>query len=214
MSTDPLEALVTESDPDDDGRRSSRGRRGRTVLGAAIGVGAAFVILAVVLATRLGDGPPGYQGTALLGDPVPALELPTLEGDETLALGGQRGDALIVNFFNSWCVPCKEEEPALKAFYERHRDDPDFAFVGIVRDDTERAIRDWARDRAIQWPVLLDPGARASVEFATQGQPETFAITPDGVVAAIHRGAATTDDLEALLAIARGDAGTETGAAP
>lgn len=189
-------------------------RRGRTVLAAAIGAGAVFVILAVVLATRLGAGPPSYQGTALLGDPVPALELPTLDGEGTFALGGQRGDALIVNFFNSWCIPCREEEPALQAFHERHRDDPDFAFVGIVRDDTERAIRDWVRDRAIRWPVLLDPGARASVEFATQGQPETFAITPDGVVAAVHRGAATTDDLEALLAIARGDRSAEASAAP
>lgn len=188
-------------------------RKGRTVLAAALGVGAAFLVLAVVLATRLGDGPPNYQGTALLGDPVPALELPTLDGDGTFALGGQEGDALIVNFFNSWCIPCREEEPALQAFYERHRDDPDFEFVGIVRDDTERAIRDWVRDQRTPWPVLLDPGARASVEFATQGQPETFAITPDGVVAAIHRGAATTDDLEALLAIARGDRSVDGSAA-
>lgn len=189
-------------------------RQGRTVLAAAAGAGAVFLVLAVVLASRLGAGPPSYQGTALLGDPVPALELPTLDGEGTFALGGQEGDALIVNFFNSWCVPCREEEPALQAFYERHRDDPDFEFVGIVRDDTERAIRDWVRDQGTPWPVLLDPGARASVEFATQGQPETFAITPAGVVAAVHRGAATTDDLEALLAIARGERSAEASAAP
>lgn len=189
-------------------------RKGRTVLAAAAGAGAVFLVLAVVLASRLGAGPPNYQGTALLGDPVPALELPTLDGGGTFALAGQRGDALIVNFFNSWCIPCREEEPALQAFYERHRDDPDFEFVGIVRDDTERAIRDWVRDQGTPWPVLLDPGARASVEFATQGQPETFAITPDGVVAAVHRGAATTDDLEALLAIARGERSAEGSGAP
>lgn len=189
-------------------------RQGRAVLAAAVGAGAAFLVLAVVLASRLGHGPPNYQGTALLGDRVPALDLPTLDGEGTFALADQQGDALIVNFFNSWCVPCREEEPALRAFYERHRDDADFEFVGIVRDDTERAIRDWVRDQGTPWPVLLDPGARASVEFATQGQPETFAITPAGVVAAVHRGAATTDDLEALLAIARGDRSAEGGAAP
>lgn len=182
--------------------RSSRARRRRTVLVAALGVGAVFVGLSIVLALRL-DTPSTYRGTALLGKPVPEVELTTFEGD-TLALHRMRGQAVLINFFNSWCVPCREEEPALQAFYAEHGAEPDVEMIGIVRDDTESAVRDWVDERGTPWPVAMDPGAQAAVDFATTGQPETYAISPQGVVVGRHLGRATVDDLEALLAAARG----------
>ena len=144
-----------------------------------------------------------YRGTALLGDPVPALSLTTLDGD-TIELADLSGKAVIVNFWNSWCIPCKDEEPALRSFYAAHADEDDFMMVGIVRDDSEGAIRRWVRDYGTAWPVAMDPGARAAVDFGTTGQPETYAIAPGGVVVAKHLGQASTDDLENLLALARG----------
>lgn len=172
-------------------------------MGVAVGAFVVFAGLSVALALQLGGDPADYRGTALLGDPVPALALPDLGGGE-VELAGLRGRAVVVNFFNSWCIPCKEEEPALKQFFATHRRERDFEMVGIVRDDTEAAVRRWAREHEIGWTLLLDPGARASVDFGTTGQPETFAVAPDGTIVAIHRGRATLDDLERMLAIARG----------
>ncbi|HLF99834.1 MAG TPA: TlpA disulfide reductase family protein [Acidimicrobiia bacterium] len=179
----------------------------RVVLISAGAVLAVFLGFSVVLALQLSDGSPDYQGTALLGDPVPALELPLLpavsgEDAGVVALAGLDGVA-IVNFFNSWCIPCKEEEPALKAFFAAHRNDGDFQMIGIVRDDTEGAVRKLVQSHDLEWTIVLDPGARASVDFGTTGQPETFAISADGRVVALHRGRATIDDLEGMLAIAR-----------
>ena len=48
-----------------------------------------------------------------------------------------------MNFWNSWCIPCRQEEPALQTFYAAHRNEPDFAMVGIVRDDSAEPIRSY-----------------------------------------------------------------------
>lgn len=186
---------------------SPRRPRRRVAVIAAGGALLGFVALSVVLALGLGGDAASYRGTALLGDPVPDLTLPTLDGG-TVDLAGLSGKAVIVNFWNSWCIPCKEEEPALRAFYAAHADEPDFGMIGIVRDDTEAAIRTWVREHGTLWTVAFDPGARASVDFGTTGQPETYAISPGGVVVAKHLGRATIDDLERLLRLARGEAAT------
>ena len=170
----------------------------------ALGVGVAVAALAVVLALQVGDDQLQAQPRSeLLGDDAPDFTVTTLAGEE-VSLDSLAGQAVIVNFWNSWCIPCRQEEPALREFYERHRDEADFALVGIVRDDTERAARRAVDERGIEWPMGLDPGGRAALDFGTRGQPETYAITPDGLVAGTQFGPATVEDLETLLAAARG----------
>jgi hypothetical protein len=77
--------------------------------------------------------------------------------------------------------------PALKAFYEAHADDPNFAMVGIVRDAqrSRTGIEDYVRTQGMGWTIALDPGSKAALDFATRGQPETFAISPDGVISTV-----------------------------
>ncbi|HUF85297.1 MAG TPA: TlpA disulfide reductase family protein [Acidimicrobiia bacterium] len=170
----------------------------------ALGVGVAVAALAVVLALQVGDDQLQAQPRSeLLGDAAPDFVVTTLDGEE-ITLESLAGKAVIVNFWNSWCIPCKQEEPALKEFYEQHRDETDFALVGIVRDDTEAAARSAVDDRGIEWPMGVDRGGRAALDFGTRGQPETYAITPDGRVAGTQYGPATVDHLETLLAAARG----------
>jgi cytochrome c biogenesis protein CcmG/thiol:disulfide interchange protein DsbE len=76
--------------------------------------------------------------------------------------------------------------------------------LGIVRDDSESSVRRYVRDQDVQWPVGFDPGAKAALDFGTRGQPETYAISPDGVVAASIFGPATADVLDRMTATARG----------
>lgn len=170
----------------------------------ALAVGVVVVGLAVVLALRVSDAERQTNPRSeLLGDPAPAFTVTTMDGEE-LTLDSLRGRAVIVNFWNSWCIPCKEEEPALMRFYERHRDEADFALVGIVRDDSENAARQAVEERGIEWPMGLDPGGKAALDFGTRGQPETFAITPDGLIAGVQYGPATVADLDTMVAAARG----------
>jgi hypothetical protein len=75
--------------------------------------------------------------------------------------------------------------------------------VGIVRDDEEAAVRSYAKDEQIAFPVLLDPQGAATLGFGTTGQPETYVIAPDGVVACGTLGRSSVAALDAWLAAAR-----------
>ena len=172
----------------------------------ALGVGVAVAALAVVLALQVGDDQLQTQPRSqLLGDAAPNFTVTNLDGEE-ISLDSLAGKAVIVNFWNSWCRPCLQEEPALQEFYERHREEGDFAMVGIVRDDTKSAAREAVEARDIEWPMGIDDDAKAALDFGTRGQPETYAITPDGRVAATQYGPASVENLETMLAAARGQA--------
>jgi cytochrome c biogenesis protein CcmG, thiol:disulfide interchange protein DsbE len=172
----------------------------------ALSAGAVVTVLAVVLATQVGTDPRADANKShLLGENAPAFDLPTLDG------GGVRsselaGTVVIVNFWNSWCIPCHEEHSALVEFYRRHAGDPGFAMIGIVRDDTESAIRDYVDDEGVPYIVALDPSARASLDFGTRGQPETYAISADGLIAGTQFGPSSVANLEEMYAAARGEA--------
>lgn len=173
----------------------------------AIGVAVVLVVIVAVFATQVGTNPRSDATTSqLVGKAAPELALRGLDGApvDSASLAGK---AVIVNFWNTWCIPCRDELPALKRFADRHRDDPDVAFVGIVRDDTKRSVREYVDAEGIDWTIAMDPGSRAALGFGTRGQPETFAITPGGLVAGAQIGPVTDRDLETMLAAARGQAG-------
>ena len=170
----------------------------------ALSAGAVVVVLAVVLASQVGTDPRADANKShLLGQNAPAYDLTTLDGQQ-LRSGDLAGKVVIVNFWNSWCIPCQQEHPALVEFYRRHAADPAFAMVGIVRDDTEDAVRSYVADEGVPYPVAFDPGAQASLDFGTRGQPETYAISPDGVIAGTQFGPSSVTNLEQMYAAARG----------
>lgn len=177
-------------------------RRGHPARWIALGVGVVVVGLGIVLATQVNSSPT-FEGGPVLGEPAPSIDLPTLDGGR-VDDASLEGKAVIVNFWNSWCIPCRAEHSALAEFHARHRQEADFAMVGIVRDDTEEAARAWVDERGVDWTIALDPGDRAALDFATTGQPETYAVSPDGVVVGKQLSAVDVEDLEALLAAARG----------
>jgi cytochrome c biogenesis protein CcmG, thiol:disulfide interchange protein DsbE len=170
----------------------------------ALGIAVLVLLFGIVLATLVGGDPRSEaQSSSLLGNAVPSFQVELLDGSK-LTAADLSGRAVIVNFWNSWCPPCHAELPALKEFYARHADDPDFLMVGIVRDDTERAVRGYVKEQDIGWTIAFDPSSQAALDFGVRGQPETFAITPDGDIVGFQYSAARLRDLEALLAQARG----------
>jgi thiol-disulfide isomerase/thioredoxin len=160
-----------------------------------------LVALGVVLAVQKRNEP-SVPRLVQQHAPAPAFELTTLDGT-TLDNRALAGKAYVVNFFNSWCIPCHQELPALKAFYEEHRGERDFAMIGIVRDDEEGAIREYVAREKIGWHVALGGAARAAVDFGTTGQPETFVVAPDGVAVCGAIGPSTHEALNVWLQAAR-----------
>ncbi|MEX1009600.1 MAG: TlpA disulfide reductase family protein [Acidimicrobiia bacterium] len=172
----------------------------------ALAVAVVVVVLGVVLALNVGNDPQiESQKNRLVGRDAPTFNLPTLTA-ERVTRDGLAGKAVIVNFWNTWCIPCQKELPSLKAFYDAHADDPDFAMVGIVRDEpkSKAGIENYVREHGMGWTIALDPTAKAALDFGTRGQPETFAITPDGQIVGFQLAEVSVSNLEEMLAAARG----------
>ena len=173
-------------------------RRRRVATWFAAGLAAVLVGFVFVLArsepatTRAADSP-------LLGQPAPYIEATTIDGDR-FALTDQLGKWVLVNFFATWCVPCREEHPSLIAFSQRHAQSGDAAVFGVVYADDTGAVRDFRDAEGGDWPMLVDSDGRIALEFGVSGVPESFLIDPDGVV--VHKivGGVDLDPLEALLA--------------
>jgi cytochrome c biogenesis protein CcmG, thiol:disulfide interchange protein DsbE len=172
----------------------------------ALGVAIVVAAFGIVLATQVSTDPTAAATKSeLVGKPAPDYSLTTFDGREVSA-SSLSGKAVIVNFWNSWCTPCQRELPELKAFYAQHAGEADFAMVGIVRDDTREAAQGYAISEGMRWLLTPDPSGDAALAFGTRGQPETYAISPDGVVAGALIGPATTHSLDTMLAAARGQA--------
>ncbi len=181
-------------------------RRGRRALWTAIAVGAVVALLIAVLATRPGATTRAAD-SPLLGRPAPPLDGTTVDGD---AFSGAtlRGRWLLVNFFATWCVPCRQEHDDLLRFRARHLVAGDAEVVGVVYDDSVNAVRDFRRDEGGDWPLLTDDGGRIALDFGVEGVPESFLVSPDGVVAARIIGGVRADELDALLGRVAGAPGT------
>jgi cytochrome c biogenesis protein CcmG/thiol:disulfide interchange protein DsbE len=170
----------------------------------ALVVGSVVVAACVVFAVQLNKGKqdPSMPRLVLEHAAVPGFTLHGLDG-KTIDSSQLKGKSYVVNFFNSWCVPCLEEAPALKAFYAEHKAEADFAMVGIVIDDDASTMRSYVKDQHMDWPVGTDPNGAASLSFGTTGQPETYVIAPDGTAVCGALGASSQAALDAWLQAAR-----------
>jgi cytochrome c biogenesis protein CcmG, thiol:disulfide interchange protein DsbE len=168
----------------------------------ALGVGAVLVAFAVLLASQVHTDP-SFAGGKLLDKPVPTFDLPSLTGGPRVSSASLEGKVVLVNFWNSWCIPCNQEHPALAQFYAAHANDPDFAMVGIVRDDTASAARKFVQQNNDGWTFVTDPRGQASIDFGTTGQPESYMIDARGVVVGVQRSPVSVANLDEMLAVAR-----------
>jgi cytochrome c biogenesis protein CcmG/thiol:disulfide interchange protein DsbE len=146
----------------------------------------ALIALVVVLAMGFRRDPRDIR-TGSIGQPAPAFDLERLDAPGRVRMADLTGKVVIVNFLASWCVPCKEEAPALVRVWERYRTS-DVAFVAIVYQDTPDAAKDFHTRMGQTWPLALDDEGRTALAFGVFGVPETFFIRPDGIVEGRHIG--------------------------
>jgi cytochrome c biogenesis protein CcmG, thiol:disulfide interchange protein DsbE len=147
---------------------------------------AVLAVLALVGLLTFGLLSKGSSGVAL-GEPAPASPLPRLEGGGSESLAHYRGRWVLVNFWASWCVPCREEAPALERFQRRHGD-ADFTVLGIDSRDLTGDGRAFVERYELSYPQLRDGDGSAAGDFGTTGVPENFLVDPAGRVRLLVRG--------------------------
>ncbi len=176
-------------------------RRTRRALWIVVGVLVPVLLLVVVLATRPSASTRTVR-SPLLGKPAPAVAGTTIDGDP-VDLATFEGRWVVVNFFATWCVPCRIEHSELVRFDDSHRAAGDAAVLAVVFSDSAQAVKEFRADEGGSWPMLTDPKGSIALHFGVSGVPESFLVDPDGIVRSRILGGVRAVDLDRLLAEAR-----------
>lgn len=142
--------------------------------------------LAVVLTLAFRRDPHDIR-TGTVGQPAPAFTLADLSGNGSITLDRYKGKVVVLNFWASWCIPCKEENPALTDVWERYRG-TDVVLLGIVFQDSTAAAREYTARLGNTWPSAVDDTGQVALSYGVFGPPETYFIGADGVIAGRHIG--------------------------
>lgn len=119
---------------------------------------------------------------------------------KVIHLDDLRGKPLILNFWASWCVSCREEAQYFEAFWQRHREDG-VIVVGIAIQDTVEAAQQFAQTFGKTYPLGLDNTGKASIDYGVYGVPETFFIDRSGTIRHKETGPMSVELLESKLAL-------------
>lgn len=163
------------------------------------------IALALALAIALGvivyrgiQQPSIIAGAPRVGQQMPAFALPGLRG-ETVRLADYHGKVVLVNFWATWCPPCKAEMPALQKVYDRHRA-KGFEIVGIDQAEGPAVVEPFVKERNFTWTFALDLDGAFSRDLQVLGIPMSFLVDRDGKVLYIWSGALDEASLERKLA--------------
>src|SRR5262249_58130873 len=113
------------------------------------------------------------------GDPAPDFTATTLDGT-TVHLSDFAGKPVVLNFWASWCNPCRDEFPLLRTALHRHGDD--YVMLGVDNRDIESDAKDFAKKQRADWPNAFDSSGAIYKAYGVAAMPQTFFIKPDGTI--------------------------------
>lgn len=170
-------------------------RSGKLARNAAIVVGVVLVALIALLATRGASKPISSQ---IVGQAAPDFSGTTLDGS-TFRMANHRGEWVLVNFFATWCTPCRLEDPQIQQFLDSHKGEPVEVISVAFSDDAESIRSYWIEERNT-WPVLSSDTGLIALDYGVTKVPESYMVAPSGLVVAGFFGGVTAAGLDKVIA--------------
>jgi len=151
----------------------------------AIVIGAVgFVIVGFLVLMGIGllssEPVTGRSGITRVGKPAPEFTLPLFDESE-LEFSQSFGKPTVINFWASWCPPCRKESPLLERTWQAFKDS-DVQFIGVDIQDSEGDARAYISEFGITFPNGLDADGRITIDYGVIGLPVTFFVSSDGIV--------------------------------
>jgi cytochrome c biogenesis protein CcmG/thiol:disulfide interchange protein DsbE len=150
----------------------------------ALGASLAIIAFGVyVMAKGFGTDPHGVP-FLLAGKKAPPFTIKRLDNDTTVSLADFAGKPIVINFWATWCGPCKMEHPVLDWAAKQYGDRA--VFLGIVFEDTEENTKRFLAQNGWGFVQLFDPKSTVAVDYGVSGVPETYFIDRQGIIVGKH----------------------------
>jgi thiol-disulfide isomerase/thioredoxin len=183
-------------------RRRRLSRRALTAYAAGLGVCGVALLGAGVyegfFAGQMTSDLAGFSGGPLVGQPAPSFSAPGISG-EAITAASFRGKPLLLNFWATWCVPCRQELPALQRFAAEQGGR--WAVLGLDEMERPTDVGSFAHGLGVTYSLALDTDGAIAQRYRVQGLPTSFVIDAQGIIRQTHLGAL---DAATLRAWARG----------
>ena len=141
---------------------------------------------------------PAWGGTADVQQ-APAFALQSVDG-KTVSLAQFKGDVVMINFWASWCGPCRQEMPLLDDIYKQYKD-MGFVLLGVNVEPDASGANGWLKKTPVSYPILTDPKSSVSQLYQVQAMPTTVIIDRQGVVRYVHNGYLPGDENQYMNSI-------------
>lgn len=171
----------------------------RSRLAARIAIPVAIVLLGLIIVLAVSDTQRNQLGRGeLIGEVAPPVTGTTLAGEE-FDIDDQRGRWVVVNFFASWCPPCRREHPELEQFTTDHANG-DAVVVGVAMADSADDVQTFFDELGGDWPAIPSDTTSEVIDYAVSAPPTTFVVAPSGIVVEQIVGPVTAGQLETTIA--------------
>jgi peroxiredoxin len=150
------------------------------------------------IAAALALALPALAGSAA-GGPAPPFTLASRSGGD-VSLARYKGQVVMINFWASWCGPCRQEMPLLESIYRKYGK-MGFTLLGVNVEPDSQAANEWLKQTPVSFPILYDKDSKVSKLYDVAGMPSTVIIDRSGKLRMLHRGYKPGDENEYLDSI-------------
>jgi peroxiredoxin len=171
------------------------------LIGLAIGLVAFYGLPALPSAGFSGAGPSANAGPTATPAPAPVVGAPAPDftlndlASQPVTLSGLQGQVVLINFWATWCGPCRIEMPAIQRRYEALKDQG-FTVLAVNLDEPITEVSAFVNEYGLTFPVLLDPGAKVNDLYRVRGYPTSFVVDREGFIKQLHIGSMTEAQLD------------------